>query len=118
MNKSQTSGVVNFLLVSFFMLQILAMYFYVPCVLYADLVEKNGLSFKLDTTSWFAFVLGAFLISSGSNKAILRVVLVAVAYTTVNEFTGLNNYLYNFEYPVFWSMIAFTSWYSYVTHKK
>jgi hypothetical protein len=118
MNNQQRSNFANFLFVGFFVLQILAMFLYTPCETYAELVEKNGLSYQLDTTAWFAFVLGAFLISSGSNKGVIRVILVAVTYTTINEFTGLNSYLYLFEYPVFWSLMVITTIYSIVKHRK
>ena len=118
MNKQQTTYLSNFLFVSFFILQLIVYFLYVPCDTYEELLEKNWHVFKLDKIAWFALVLGAFLITKGSNRSVFRVIFVAVTYSTLNELTGLNNYLYSFEYPVFWSIIALTSIYSYAKYKK
>ena len=118
MNKKQTTNLSNILFISFFILQLLAYFLYVPCDTYEELIKSNGHVYKLEKIAFFTLVLGAFLAMSGSNKSVFRVIFVAVTYSTLNELTGLNNYLYSFEYPVFWSMIALTSWYSYAKYKK
>lgn len=118
MNLKQRSGVVNFLFVGFFILQLLSFFLYVPCDSYVELIENNGHVFKIEKLSYFVVFLGAFLMSSGSNKAVFRVLFVAMTYSTINEFTELNNYLYYLEYPVFWSIIVLTALYSYAKYKK
>ena len=118
MKKNRTEYLSNFLFISFFALQLIAFFLYVPCDTYEELIESNGHVFKLEKIALFTLVLGSFLAMNGSNKSVFRVIFVAVTYSTLNELTGLNNYLYSFEYPVFWLLMVLTSIYSYVNHKK
>lgn len=117
MNKQHKSILSIILLIAFFVLQIVVFWMYTPCKTYSELLEKNWLVYKLDKISWFMLVSAGFINSEGSNRAFWRVIFIAVLYSTLNELTGLNNYLYAFEYPVFWLLIVSTSIFSFLKYK-
>ena len=113
MDKKQRESLAILLYVSYFILQLVAMFLYKGGYeLFDEHVRANDLVYNLDKISWFCFALGALIDQGGKTKYVKRNIVVAVSFSMINELVGLNLYLHSLQYPVFWGLQVVTVFYS------
>ena len=98
--------------------------------LVVDLINNNDLTYNLCAISEWCFVSSTFVLSTVVSKHLsnkfkwiefikisLRITLVALTFSTLNELAGLNVFLDIMQFPIFWGVMVLTIIYSYIKHK-
>jgi len=89
--------------------------------LVSELIANNDLAYNLMAITEFTFVFATFALVGSVRKfhklfnlitVILRLVLIATTFSTINELIGLNIYFDTIQEPVFWTLMSLTVIYS------